>query len=213
MLFLKLRPPDGRPVQHNNLRLCVLLLCCVAALMVPVHAARATLDAVEAAFLYRFAAYVQWPPDAMDQPYFTIAVLADEPLAEQLQQILSSHTIKDRPARVQIISSIRHLGDAQMLYIGPAHVGSLRRLIEQIDGRPILVVTNERGALDAGSEVNFLLMDQHLRFEASVAAAQRARLKLSAELLSVAVRVQSAAHARDVCSRPATAACIARMRP
>jgi len=38
--------------------------------------------------------------------------------------------------------------------------------------------------------VNFLMADNRLRFEVSLPAAKRAGLKVSSEMLSVAVRVQ-----------------------
>ena len=54
----------------------------------------------------------------------------------------------------------------------------------------MLVVTNEDGGLDAGSSVNFLLIDQRVRFEISLDAAQASGLRVASELLAVAVRVR-----------------------
>ena len=148
-------------------------------------------DAVKAAFLYRFAAYVTWPPRTLhDDRSFTIAVLDSDPVAQELERILTGRVVNGLPARVRRIRAVRELGDAQMLYIG---AGSLYRLTEEIDSigsQPVLVVTDAPGGLNAGSTVNFMLVDRRVRFEVSIAAADRARLKVSAELLSVAARVE-----------------------
>jgi len=56
-----------------------------------------------------------------------------------------------------------------------------------------LLVTDEEGGLNAGSSLNFLTIDQRVRFEISLAAADRSGLKISAELLGVAVRVRGGA--------------------
>lgn len=53
----------------------------------------------------------------------------------------------------------------------------------------MLVVTDEEGGIDAGSTINFLTLDRRVRFEVSLTAASRARLKISSQLLTVAVRV------------------------
>lgn len=148
-------------------------------------------DAVKAAFLYRFAGYVTWPAQTIrDARSFTIAVLAADSVAQELERILAGRRVDGVPARVRRIESVRELGDAQVLYIGAGSAEMLRDEIDRIAARPVLVVTDAPRGLDAGSTVNFLLVDRRVRFEVSIAAADRAGLKVSAELLSVAARVE-----------------------
>src|SRR6185437_12915176 len=88
-------------------------------------------DAIQAVFLYRFAGYVQWPMSG--QPtHFVVAVLGADDVAARLGS----------------------LGSAQMLYVGPGYDGNLAALTARLRGRPVLVVTDRDGALDAGSMVN-----------------------------------------------------------
>jgi hypothetical protein len=147
-------------------------------------------DAVEAAFLYRFAGYVEWPPQALASPKFTIAVLGDEAVVQELRRILPQHRLKNRPARVLPIGRIEDLGTAQILFVGPGYNDRLQTIIPRLADRSVLVVTASDHGLDAGSCVNFLLIDGRVRFEISTIAAEHSGLKVSAELLSVAVRVQ-----------------------
>jgi hypothetical protein len=51
-------------------------------------------------------------------------------------------------------------------------------------------VTESDGGLRAGSVINFRVIDQRVRFEVSLAAADRANIKLSSRLLSVAYLVR-----------------------
>jgi hypothetical protein len=64
-------------------------------------------------------------------------------------------------------------------------------LIEALKDRPILIVTDQPGALEEGSSVNFLLEEQHVRFEISTAAAKRSGLLIGSGLLAVAERVKT----------------------
>lgn len=146
---------------------------------------------VKAVFLYRFAGYVEWPPQAHPPARFTIAVLGAEPVAEALARLLPEHPIGDRPGQVRIAHSVGDLGDAQIIYIGSGYLGNLRDLIATLAHRPVLVVTDQDDALGAGSTVNFLLADHRVRFEISLAAAERAGLKINSQLLSVAIRVET----------------------
>jgi hypothetical protein len=165
--------------------------CAVGAADCPANAAALySEDAVKAAFLYRFTGYVEWPPAALAEPQFTIAVLDAEGVAAELGRLLRDRQVQNRAAQARPISSIKELNGAQMLYIGAAHGQDLRRLIASLAGRPVLIVTNEEGGLEAGSTVNFLLIDQRVRFEISLDAAQSAGLKVASELLAVAIRVR-----------------------
>lgn len=147
-------------------------------------------DAVKAAFLYRFTGYVDWPAQAAADPQFTIAVLDADGVAAELGRLLQNRQIQNRPAQVRSLKNLKELDGAQMLYIGGSHRDDLRRLISSVAGRPVLVVTSADGGLDAGSSVNFLLIDQRVRFEISLDAAQGSGLRVASELLAVAVRVR-----------------------
>ena len=158
----------------------------------PAHAA-ATYpeDAVKAVFLYRFAGYVTWPPSTANSAQFTIAILGADNVAEQLKALLPEHPIQGRPGRVETIQGLGQLGDAQMLYIGPGVTGKLSVFIEALKDRPVLIVTDQPGALEEGSTVNFLIEQQHVRFEISTAAAKRSGLQVGSGLLAVAERVKT----------------------
>lgn len=148
-------------------------------------------DAVKAAFLYRFTGYVDWPAATLETPAFTIALLDAPEVAQELNGILSGRTIKGLPARARQIRSLEELGDAQMLYVGARHRGDLRLIARSLGARPVLLVTNDPRGMEAGAAVNFLLVDRRVRFEVSLAAAERSRLKFEVGLLSVAARVIS----------------------
>ena len=147
-------------------------------------------DQIEAAFLYRFAGFVTWPEGALDSRSFTIDVLGDDAVASDLQTMLLHKQLQGRRAQVRRIASIAELGNAQILYIGESDARILRRWLAEIADRPVLVVTSQAGGLDDGSVINFLVVDRHVRFEVSLAAARRSGLAISAGLLSVATHIE-----------------------
>ena len=146
-------------------------------------------DEIEAAFVYRFASFVSWPEDSLGPSDFTVAVLDDDAVASDLERMLARNRLQGHPARVRRITAIGQLGDARILFVGDSDASRLKRWLAMIASRPVLVVTNQPGGLDDGSTINFLVTDR-VRFEISLAAARRARLNISAELLSVATRVE-----------------------
>ena len=189
-------PGTGRRAGPGRLVACLALL--VAAVLQPPPEARAaaggaTLEQrVKAAFLYKFAGYVEWPEDAFAQPGapFTIAVIGAEPLAAELTQAVRGRTVHDRSIAVKRLRSGEPLSGVHMLFVGADERERLTTLVGTTQDRPILTVTEFDGALEAGSVINFVVTEQRVRFEVSLGAAERSGLRLSSRLLAVAERVQ-----------------------
>jgi hypothetical protein len=147
-------------------------------------------ESVKAAFVLRFAGYVQWPEEEIHGDHFIIAVLGASKVAAQIQALAEGRSAMNRPIQVRRVASTRDLGDASILYVGTDRRGELNDLLAPLAGRSLLVVSSEDAALTAGSTINLLVADQRVRFEVSLPTARQARLKISSELLSLAVRVQ-----------------------
>jgi hypothetical protein len=147
-------------------------------------------DEVKAAFLYHFGTYVQWPAPA-DDDAITIAVLGAPTIVAQLQRFLPNRSIQGRAVAVRALTTLDDLRSDEILFIGAEFNGRLRELIDTVDARPILIVSDARDGLDQGAMVNFQLVDRRVRFEISLPAAQSAGLMLSSRLLSAALRVET----------------------
>lgn len=141
---------------------------------------------VKAAFLLRFAEYVEWP--AVPAEEFVIAVLDHDGMAAQLREF-ATRQLHGRPVRVRAVNSLAAARGAQILYVGSGGREELRSLSRTGPPPGMLVVSDVRQGLAQGSIINFLDADGRVRFEVSLEPAGRAGLKISAELLSVAVRV------------------------
>jgi hypothetical protein len=187
------------------------ILCTLAAIFaaaVPAYAAPAytapayeaaghSEDSVKAAYLYRFTQYIEWPSAPASTQPFTIAVLNAPGVAAELERLLPDHPIKNTVAQVRVITRISELGHAQMLYLGAAPPGRLRSLIESIAFGPVLLVTDSEEGLELGSVLNFVTVENRVRFEVSLTAADKSRFRISSELLAVAARVRGGSRQSD----------------
>ena len=180
-------------------------LLVVATLLAAVqaHAALFSADAVKAAFLYRFASYIEWPEDAPATGPFVIAVYGAEDVAKQLDELLPRMTVHGRPALVRRVTRASELAGVHILYVGPREpLARSRSVRETAILLPILIVTDDEKGLDAGGVINFIEQSRNVRFEVSLAAADRARLKIASALLSVAARVERRPQAWANCADP-----------
>jgi len=153
-------------------------------------AATYTEDAVKAAFLHRFGAYVQWPETASESDLFIIAVDGADEVAAQLEELLPGLTIQNRRPQVRRVASVADLEGASVLFIGGGKRAQTRALLKAAAEHPVLVVTDSDAGLSDDAVINFVQVDRTIRFEVSLTAAERRGLKISSGLLSVAVRVE-----------------------
>jgi hypothetical protein len=150
---------------------------------------------VKAAFLYKFASYVEWPANASPKAEtpIAIAVTGSEVIAAELSRLVANRTAQGRPIVVKRLAPGDPLAGVHILFVGPGEVERLAQWARDAQAHSTLVVTDSRGALERGSTINFVLADRRVRFEISLDAAEKSSLKLSSRLLAVAQRVHPGA--------------------
>jgi hypothetical protein len=146
--------------------------------------------AVKAAFLHRFAAYVEWPDGAASTDPFIIGVTGADDVAGQLEQLVPQLKIQNRRAQLRRVEAPEELAGVQILYIGPAAGQRSRSLLAAASKLPILTITDDANGLASGSVINFVQVGRNIRFEVSLPAAERSKLRIDSGLLSVAARVE-----------------------
>jgi hypothetical protein len=148
---------------------------------------------VKAAYLYKFAGYVDWPAGTFpraDTP-ISISVAGDDQLADALEQYVSSRTVDDRPLIVKKMKADESLDGIHILFIARGESARLRTLGKSPG--PTLVVTESEGTLSQGSAINFLISGGRVRFEVALENAEKRHLKLGSGLLRVAQNVRGGA--------------------
>jgi hypothetical protein len=147
---------------------------------------------VKAAFLYKFASYVEWPDSATaGDTAIVIGVLGHTAFADELAQITTGRTVSNRPIVIRRLDEDELADDLRLdvLFIGDEEREELPRVLAAIGQRPVLIVTESDGAIADGAIINFTVDAERVRFEVSLYAAEARRLRLNARLLAVAQQV------------------------
>ncbi len=148
-------------------------------------------ETVEAAYLYKFPGFVDWPSDAFKSPASPIVIgLAGAPkVLDELARISRGRLVLGRPVETRAIVGGELPRDLNVLFIGRGASADVGRLVAEARRAHWLVVTDLPDGLKDGAALDFVEIDGRLRFEASPPAAQQAGIKLSSKLLSVAAKV------------------------
>jgi len=158
------------------------------------HAQNApTKSKLEAAFVYNFVKYVDWPKSAFtneSSPY-VIGVLGDNDFGDDLKTAIAGKTINGRELIFKPFGSARDVDNCQVLFIGASEKRRFKEILGILHGKNILTISEADNFIVDGGMINFVLMpDQTIRFQINNPAAKAVGLSISSDLLNLAVAAQ-----------------------
>jgi hypothetical protein len=145
---------------------------------------------VKAAFLSKFIGFVEFAASANAADPITIGLLGADDIAGELKRILVARPQNQRAVVVRTLAPDEPLAGVHMLFVGGDQSEHAAQVISAAAKQGILTVTEVDSGLRQGSTINFRRVDDRVRFEVSLPAAQKSNVKLSARLLAVAYHVQ-----------------------
>jgi hypothetical protein len=144
--------------------------------------------AVKAAFLYNFAKFVEWPErtflDAADP--IALCVLGENPFGTLLEDAVRDKTVNGRRIAVREAKTLSAAAGCHIVFLAS---GSLEEHLGALVGSPVLTVSDAESAVERGAIIGLKLEERRVRFEVNLNSAKKARLKLSSQLLKIAVRL------------------------
>jgi len=148
-------------------------------------------DAVKAAYLYKLRNYIEWPPRARapGDAMTVIGIVGADEVAGQLQAMPALRDPRKAPVTVRRLRTGDALSGVHILYVGASYWTRAGPMVAQAGALAILVVSETEGALAEGSMINFRLADERIRFDIALDTAEKAGLKMSSQLLTLALSV------------------------
>jgi YfiR/HmsC-like len=149
---------------------------------------------VQAAYLSNFGRFVEWPvrAGANERDPFYICVLGQDPFGPLLDAALKGETIGGAPMAARRVAGVSDTANCRIVYVNPSKDTPLKSVLATLGNANVLTVSDAAGFTDQGGMIQFVLDGNRVRFEINLAAAQRAGLNLSSQLLKVAVAVRRA---------------------
>jgi hypothetical protein len=146
---------------------------------------------VKAAFLFHFAQFVDWPSETFKDAAIpvTYCTVGGDPFHGALDASLNGKTIDGRTIRVLHFKLAQEAQGCQVVFIGIAEKKFISPILEIFKGTPALTVGESENFAKEGGMIGFFLEDSKVRFDINLDAAERAKLKISARLLSLAKTV------------------------
>ena len=142
---------------------------------------------IKAAYLYYFSTYVDWPPESLSRTGepLVIGVLGVDPFGAILDDTLRGKTINNRRFVVKRFQNIKEARDSHLLFISTSERDRLPSILKALEGAAVLTVGEIDQFASRGGQIAFRMEDKKVRFDINIAAVERARLKISAQLMKL----------------------------
>jgi hypothetical protein len=153
---------------------------------------------VKALYLLNFVKFIEWPDSpsptpndkATEEP-FPICVLGQDPFGPALDAALAGETFGRHPLVPRRVANAKEAAACRVVFISEDD-RTLRKDLTALEGAKVLTVGDQPDFLKRGGMIQFVLQGNppRVRFEVNLAAAKKAGLNLSSELLKVAADVR-----------------------
>lgn len=144
--------------------------------------------ALKAAFLYNFAKFVEWPESrfADGRSPVVIGVLGTDPFGAELEKVVRGRRINGHEIAVHRFDTADAAKSAHILFVNTGDGLSAAELRRALGAHGVLTVGEADPFTRGGGVITFQERGGRLGFEINMAAAERAGLKISAQLQKLA---------------------------
>ena len=146
---------------------------------------------MKSAFLFHFAQLAEWPAGVLklEDLSLTLCIFDDEPHRRELQNTIEGKTIGARVFRVRLISQTQEAQSCNILFMSRDEARRQSAILRSLHGSAVLTVGETSDFLTNGGMIRFHLVEDKIRFDISLDAAESSHLKISSRLLLLATSV------------------------
>ena len=137
----------------------------------------------KASFVYNFTRLIEWPSNYNTE--FVIGVFGNSPVYEQLQKITAGKSVGVQKIVVKKVLTYDEMPKCDILYVSKSISSAIEMVQNQMKGKNVLIVGEQKDLIDKGAAISFFLSDDRLLFQISVGNAQKHGLTVSKSLVDM----------------------------
>jgi len=163
-----------------------LLLTAISLCSIVNFAQNATITKYKSAFMINFIRYVGWPVEAKEGD-FIIGVLKNKAIAQHLKSQTTGKKFGFQNIIIKEFSNVDEVTNCQIIYVSNIvnFAKKYSEIVTKLNNKNTLIITDQNGTTRDGAMINFVVVDNKLKFEVSSANAEKFGLKLSSSLVSM----------------------------
>jgi hypothetical protein len=153
----------------------------IAVFMVSAAYMQTSIPKAQTLFIYNFSRVIEWPAN-YKTGNFIIGILGTTDVATELE----TYT-KGKKVGTQSIEIIRYKAPAEIqtchiLFVPFSRTKQVPEIVAALNGKSTLIITEKNGALDDGAAINFIILQDKMKFELKSENASKNGIKFSSKL-------------------------------
>jgi hypothetical protein len=174
-------------------RFAAAVLTLIALTGVPASSQSSSAAGLKGAYLVNFTQFVEWPADAIPGGApLALCVVNDSAVADALEQTIKGRTVNGHALILRRLKAGEPLPTCHVLYLAGSDLKRPADVIETLNGKLVLTVSDASRFSRTGGMVELFLEDGRMRFAVNVDALRRAQVILSSRVLGLARIVKDA---------------------
>jgi YfiR/HmsC-like len=142
--------------------------------------------AYHSVYLYNFCKYTQWPDKKTE---IVIGVLGNSPVYQGLLKMASTKSTYALKFTIKKFDTVADITNCNLLFLPITSQVDFTQLVQKIEGKNVLLVTENEKFIKQGSCINFISANGKLMFQLSQKRTSKSGLKISTKLTSLAILV------------------------
>ena len=151
--------------------------------LAPNMLAQQSITKMHSLYLYNFIKNIQWQNVGNT---YVIGVYASNTTVEGIKAVLGTRNFNGKTFEIKKISSPSQVSNCHVVFVSSANSSIIKRIKESANLANTLVVS-EKGQLNNGASIAFVLENAKLRFKINEAACKASGLKVSKALLALGI--------------------------
>ena len=144
---------------------------------------------VKAAYLLNFTRYVEWPTPPASNSRLSICVMGTDPFGRILDATVAGRTVQGRPLEVRRVQSAPEARGCEVVFISREKWRRDPEGLKALADAGSLTVGESEQFARSGGVIGFVIRDETVRFVINAAARDRAGLRISSRMLSLAAAI------------------------
>ncbi len=147
---------------------------------------------INAAYIYNFTKYIEWPAEITKTGNFVIGIIGNSPVYDELTSIAKQRKIGTKNIEVRQIKP-EDAKFCHVVVVSNSSCNVLKQLSELTKSKPILVITEKESCAYKNACISLFLdedNDYKTKFQLNRAITESHQLKISSQLTTLAVMVK-----------------------
>ena len=164
-----------------------IVLAAIILFMGSVAYVQTTIPKAQTLFIFNFSRLIEWPASYKTGP-FIIGVLGASEVASELEAYTKGKKVGTQEISIMRYKTPQEIGMCHILFVPFPKTKSIAEILSILNNKSTLIITEKDGALDQGSAINFVVIEDKMKFELKPENASKFGIKFSSKLQEMAMQ-------------------------